>query len=86
MPIRLMQYWLPHPHQSRLQSQCEIVSCKPVLKFQLLVQCLLAVVADVKTSMFALILEEIERLDFDTSGLRADDQRVFPELKAVVFL
>ena len=81
-----MQYWLPRPHQSRLQSQSEIAFCRLALKFRPLVQCPPTVLGDVKTSMFALILEEIERLDFDISGLRADDRRVFPELKAVVFL
>ena len=81
-----MLYWLHHPHQNRLQSQSEIAFCRLALKFRLLVQCPPTVLGDVKTSMFALILEEIECLGFDTNGLTADDQRVFPALKAVVFL
>ena len=86
MPIKLMLYWLPRPHQSRLQSQYEIAFCKPVPKFRPLVQCLLTAVDDAKTLKFARVLVLIECLDFDTNGLTVDDQRIFPALKAVVFL
>ena len=86
MPIKSMLYWLHHPHQNRLQSQSEIAFCRLALKFRPLVQCPLTAVDDVKTSKFVQALALIECLGFDTNGLTADDQRVFPALKAVVFL